>query len=155
MTSLLNYMSKEMVVLLVAAMPVMELRGAIPLGISMGVDPIKALIIGMIGSMIPVPFLLVLLEPVFEKLRENDYMKKIVDKIVNRTIKKTSTIHKYKAIGLLLFVAVPIPTTGVWTGAMAASLLKIRFVPALINILIGNTIAALIIAYLSNVVANI
>jgi uncharacterized membrane protein len=148
-------MSKEMVVLLVAAVPAVELRGAIPFGISMGVDPIKAIIIGMIGSMIPVPFLLIFLEPIFEKLRKNSYMKKIVDKLINRTIKRTSTVHKYKAIGLLLFVAVPIPTTGVWTGAMAASLLKIRFLPALINIFIGNTIAALIIAYLSNVVASI
>ncbi|WP_053955775.1 COG2426 family protein [Inediibacterium massiliense] len=154
MNTILEILSNEVMVLLVSAMPVMELRGAIPIGVSLGMTPMHAMIIALIGSMIPVPFLLLLLKPIFKKLKENPSWRKLVDWITKRTLKKTTTIYKYKSLGLLLFVAVPIPTTGVWTGSVAASLLNIPFKHAFLSIFIGNCIAGLIITTLSHVAVN-
>lgn len=145
MENLLDFLSKELAIFIMSAIPVIELRGAIPVGISLGINSIEVVILCLMGSMLPVPFLLLLLQPLFDILRRNKKMRGLVDKIIKRTIKRTNKVHKYKALGLLLFVAIPIPTTGVWTGAMAASLLRIPFWPAIINIFIGNTIAALIV----------
>ncbi|QEK11297.1 small multi-drug export protein [Crassaminicella thermophila] len=154
MNQILDFFSKEIMVLLVAAMPVMELRGAIPIGVSLGLSPIHAAILGLLGSMIPVPFLLLLLKPVFEKLRKNPHWRKSIDWITKRTLRKTKQVHKYKSLGLLLFVAVPLPSTGVWTGSIAASLLNIRFKHAFLAIFIGNCIAAFIIMMISHVAVN-
>ncbi|MBF8982994.1 small multi-drug export protein [Lutibacter sp. B2] len=155
MNQIMDIISKEIMVVVVAAMPLMELKGAIPLGISMGIDPVTAAILGVIGSFIPVPFLLLLLNPIFTKLRRNPTWRKWIDKIINRTVKKTEKIHKYKALGLLLFVAIPLPTTGVWTGSLAASLFRIPFVPAISAIFIGNCIAAFIMMTLSKVAVSL
>ncbi|QXM05157.1 COG2426 family protein [Crassaminicella indica] len=155
MEQILTYISNEIMVLLVAAMPLMELRGAIPIGVSLGITPLHATILGLFGSMIPVPFLLLLLKPIFIKMKKHPYWRKLVDWITKRTLRKTEKVHKYKSLGLLLFVAVPLPTTGVWTGAIAASLLNIPFKQAFTAIFMGNTIAALIIMTISHVAVNL
>ena len=150
MNQLLDFISKEIMVLLVAAMPVMELRAAIPLGVSLGMSPIHAMVLGIIGSMIPVPFLLFFLKPVFAFMRKSPYWRKFVDWVIHRTMKKSSRIHKYSALGLMLFVAIPIPSTGVWTGSIAASLLNMRIKYAFLAIFAGNCIAAIIMMLLSH-----
>ncbi|WP_202976436.1 COG2426 family protein [Anaerophilus nitritogenes] len=155
MNKILEILSNEVMVLLVSAMPIMELRGAIPIGVSLGMSPIHATMLALLGSMIPVPFLLVLLKPVFKQLRQKPFWRKLVDWITKRTLRKTTTIYKYKSMGLLLFVAIPIPTTGVWSGSIAASLLNIPLKSAFFSIFIGNCIAALIIMTLSHVVVNL
>ncbi|QZY54332.1 COG2426 family protein [Crassaminicella profunda] len=155
MDQILEYISNEIMVLLVAAMPLIELRGAIPIGVARGMSAMHATLLGLIGSMIPVPFLLILLKPIFIKMKKHPYWRKLVDWITKRTLRKTEKVHKYKSLGLLLFVAVPLPTTGVWTGSIAASLFNIPFKNAFIAIFIGNTIAALIIMTLSHVAVNL
>ncbi len=154
MDLLFDFLSKELMVLLVAAMPVAELRAAIPLGISLGMNPIHAMVLGIVGSAIPVPFLLFFLKPIFVFLRKSTYWRKIVDKITNRTLKKSTQIQKYKALGLLLFVAIPIPSTGVWTGSLAALLLNIRIKHAFMAILTGNIIAGIIMTGLSHIAVS-
>lgn len=155
MKEIFEFFSNEAMVLLMAAMPVIELRGAIPVGVSLGMSPVHATILGILGSMIPVPFLLLLLRPIFAKLRKNPNWRKLVDWITKRTLRKTKQVHKYKALGLMLFVAVPLPTTGVWTGSIAASLFNIRFKHAFLAILTGNCIAGLVIMLLSHVAVNL
>lgn len=154
MNQLFDFMSKEIMVILVAAMPVAELRAAIPLGVSLGMSPIHAMVLGLIGSMIPVPFLLFFLKPFFAFLRKSPYWRKFVDWITNRTMKKSTKIRKYSALGLMLFVAIPIPSTGVWTGSFAALLLNIRIKHAFLAIFAGNFIAALIIMGISHVAVS-
>lgn len=154
MDQLFDMVSKELMVVLVAAMPVAELRAAIPLGVSLGINPTYALLLGILGSMLPVPFLLFFLKPVFAFLRKSDYWRRIVDKITHRTMKKSKNVQKYKALGLILFVGIPLPGTGVWTGSLAALLINIKIKHAFLAILIGNIMAGVIMTGISSVAVS-
>ncbi len=155
MGKLLEIIIKELIVVFIAAMPLMELRGAIPLGVSMGMNPIHATILGILGSLIPLPFLLLFLEPVFMYLKNTKLFKGFVDKIVKNTMKKGKNIKKYSVIGLIIYVAIPLPGTGVWTGSLAAILFNIPRKHALPAIALGTSIAGLIIFILSYIVVSI
>lgn len=137
----------ELTVMLVAAMPLSELRGAIPLGITMGFTPLESTILSIIGNIIPIPFLLKLLEPIMNYLESTKLFSKGVQWVKRRTLKRSrDKIRKYSILGLFILVAIPLPTTGAWTGCIAATLLKIDFKKALISIISG-VIAAGIIVY--------
>jgi uncharacterized membrane protein len=150
MQPLLNFLSIELTVLLTAALPIIELRGAIPVGISLGLSPIHATLISLLGSMIPVPFILFSISPIFNYLKTTKMFKKLVHKLTDKSIAKSDKIQKYGAWGLLVFVAIPLPGTGVWSGSLAAALLDMRFKWAFPAIFVGNIIAAMIIMGLSN-----
>lgn len=148
---LLNFLSIELTVLLTAAMPIIELRGAIPVGMSLGMSPVHATVISFIGSMIPVPFILFTIRPIFNYLKKTRLFKKLVHKLTDRSLNNNGgKIQKYGAWGLMLIVAIPLPGTGVWSGSLAAALLDMRFKWAFPAILVGNIIAAGIIMGLSN-----
>lgn len=134
----------EWVVFVTAAMPIVEVRGAIPVGIALGMAPWHAYLISILGSMLPVPFILLLIKPIFHYLKENTPIKPFIERITHKTLKKSDNINKYGFWGLLIFVAIPLPGTGVWSGALAASLLELKFKTALGAIFIGNAIAGLI-----------
>ena len=155
MQPLLNFLSKEFTVLLTAALPIIELRGAIPVGISLGLSPIHATLISLVGSMIPVPFILFSIRPIFNYLKTTKIFKKLVHKLTDKSMSKSGKIQKYGAWGLLVFVAIPLPGTGVWSGSLAAALLDMRFKWAFPAILVGNLIAAVIIMGLSNGVIGV
>lgn len=147
---LLNFLSIEFTVLLTAALPVIELRGAIPVGISLGLSPIHATIISFIGSMIPVPFILFTIRPIFNYLKTTRAFKKIVNKLTDRSMNKNSDkIQKYGVWALILIVAIPLPGTGVWSGSLAAALLDMRFKWAFPAILLGNLIAGILVMIIS------
>jgi uncharacterized membrane protein len=150
MQPLLNFLSIELTVLLTAALPIIELRGAIPVGISLGLSPIHATLISLMGSMIPVPFILFTIRPIFNYLKTTKIFKKLVHRLTDKSMSKSGKIQKYGAWGLLVFVAIPLPGTGVWSGSLAAALLDMRFKWAFPAILVGNIIAAVIIMGLSN-----
>ncbi len=152
---LLNFLSIELTVMLTAALPIIELRGAIPVGMSLGMSPAHATIISFIGSMIPVPFILFSIRPIFNYLKTTKIFKKLVHKLTDKSMSKSGKIQKYGAWGLLVFVAIPLPGTGVWSGSLAAALLDMRFKWAFPAILVGNLIAAVIIMGLSNGVVNV
>jgi uncharacterized membrane protein len=147
---LINFLSIELTVLLTAALPIIELRGAIPVGISLGLSPIHATLISLVGSMIPVPFILFTIRPIFNYLKTTKIFKKLVHKLTDKSMDKSGKIQKYGAWGLLIFVAIPLPGTGVWSGSLAAALLDMRFKWTFPAILVGNIIAAVIIMGLSN-----
>ena len=143
---LLNFLSIELTVLLTAALPVIELRGAIPVGISLGLSPIHATVISFIGSMIPVPFILFTIRPIFNYLKTTKAFKNIIKKLTDRSLSKNSNkIQKYGVWALVLLVAIPLPGTGVWSGSLAAALLDMRFKLAFPAILLGNLIAGILI----------
>jgi uncharacterized membrane protein len=150
-----DFLSVELTVMLTAALPVIELRGAIPAGISLGLSPIHALILSFIGSMIPVPIILFTIRPVFNYLKKTKMFKNLVHRLTKKSLNKSSNIKKYGVWGLILFVAIPLPGTGVWSGSLAASLLNMRFKLAFPAIFIGNLIAGILIMGLSNGVINV
>lgn len=145
----LNGLPKEAITVIVAALPVAELRGAIPLALAMKQPLAKTLILAYIGNMLPVIPLLVLLEPVSNKVRHISILRSFFDWLFERTKRKAEIVQRYEAIGLILFVAIPLPITGAWTGCIAASLFKIKFRYAFPAILIGVIIAGIIVTTLT------
>lgn len=152
---LLNFLSIELTVMLTAALPIIELRGAIPVGISLGLSPIHATALAFIGSMIPVPFILFTIRPIFNYLKGTKTFKKLVHKLTDRSMNGSGKIQKYGVWGLLIFVAIPLPGTGVWSGSLAAALLDMRFKWAFPAILVGNLIAGILIMILSHGVVSV
>lgn len=150
MWELIEELKNEILVMMVAAMPISELRGAIPLGISLGLSPIHSTIISILGNMAIVPILLKILVPVMNYLEKTIIFSKTIGWVKERTLKRTrSTIKKYSLLGLFILVAIPIPTTGAWTGCIAASLLKLDYKGSLFVILSGVFIAGLIVSTIS------
>ena len=142
---------KEYIVMLVGALPISELRGAIPLTLSFGMPLGKAFWLSVLGNSIPVAPALFLLEPVSNRLRRFKIWSRFFDWLFERTKKKADTVQKYEALGLAIFVAIPLPMTGAWSGVVAASLFKIRFRYAFIAILAGVIGAGLIVSALCGV----
>lgn len=152
---ILGVLTIEIVVLLTAALPIIELRGAIPIGISLGLSPVNAAVISFIGSMLPVPVLLFGIRPVFTLLRRSRFCGDIVNRLISRSLSKSGKIQRYGALALVFFVAVPLPGTGIWTGTLIAALLDMRFKWAFPAILAGNMMAALAITGISSGVVGI
>lgn len=154
--SLLDFLTIELTVLLTAALPIIELRGAIPVGISLGLSPVHATILSIIGSLIPVPFILFTIRPIFNYLKDTRTFRKIIHKLTDRSLNNNGgRIQKYGAWGLIIIVAIPLPGTGVWSGSLIASLMDIRFKWAFPAILLGNIIAGMLIMGLSNGVIGV
>jgi len=141
----LSFLPKELAVTIIAALPVLELRGAIPIGLSMGLEVKRVIFFSIIGNLIPVVPILFLLEPVSGYLRRFWLFKKFFDWLFERTRKRSDLIEKYEFLGLMLFVAIPLPITGAWTGCVAATLFKIRLRYAVLAITLGVCIAAAIV----------
>lgn len=153
---ILDLLGTKLTVFIIAALPVIELRGAIPVGITLGMSPINSTVISFLGSTLPAPFILFGIRPIFDFLRKTKFMSNIIDRIINRSINSHGNkIQKYGTWGLILLVAIPLPGTGVWTGSLIASLLDIRFKWAFPAIIIGNIIAAILIMLLSSGVATV
>ena len=150
LTKILDILSIEFAVLFTAALPIIELKGAIPVGISLGLSPRHSFILAYIGSILPVPIILFTIRPIFNYLRKTKTFKNLVGKITDRSMNKSGNIKKYGYWGLFLFVAIPLPGTGVWTGSLIASLLNMRFKLAFPAICIGNLIAGILIVLLSH-----
>lgn len=150
LNQLLDFLTVELTVMLTAALPIIELRGAIPVGISLGLSPIHAASIAFIGSLIPVPFILFTIRPIFNYLKTTKLFKNMVHKITEKSINNNSgKIQKYGVWGLILIVAIPLPGTGVWSGSLIAALMNMRFKWAFPAILVGNLIAGIFIMGLS------
>lgn len=139
---------KEYVVLIIGALPISELRGAIPLGLSFGMPLSKAFWLSVLGNLSFVVPALFLFEPVSNHLRRFKVWASFFDWLFERTKKNSDSIQKYEALGLMIFVAVPLPMTGAWSGVIAASLFKIRFRYALVAIVAGVFCAGLIVSSL-------
>lgn len=151
MWELIDLLKRELAVVIVGATPILELRGAIPFGLSMGFTPIQSTILSIFGNIIPVPFLLLLLKPIFTFLRKYERFDKMIDWLENRTLRRSKKMKKYTLLGLYLLVAVPLPTTGAYTGSLAASLFNIRFKFAFPTIVAGVVTAGIIMYILSSV----
>ena len=134
------------IVFLVSMVPLIELRGAIPYAIVYGLPVLQSYIIAIIGNMIPVPFIIGFARRVLIVLRRKyRSLNSIILRIQNRAKDKGQIIRDYEMAGLVILVAIPLPGTGAWTGALAAALMKLDMKYAVISIAAGVLIAALIV----------
>jgi uncharacterized membrane protein len=142
--------SKPAAVAAISTLPIVELRGAVPVGIAAFQMPWwQVYLIAVAGNMIPIPFILLLLGPLSGFCMRFKLGRTFFEWLFARTRKKSADIEKYEALGLTVFVAIPLPVTGGWTGAMAAFLMGIPFWKAMLYILLGVMIAGVIMTALS------
>ena len=125
----------------VAMVPVLELRGAIPFGLALGLPASLVYVLSVIGNLIPVPAIMLFIRTLFRWLRRRPWWGEKIDKLENRAHLKGRMVRKYRIPGLILLVAIPLPGTGAWTGALVATLFDIRIGVALPAILAGVLIA--------------
>lgn len=139
----------EVVIIVLAMLPVVELRGAIPWGIfALKMDWYYVYILSVIGNLLPVPFILFLLEPAQNLLNRWKFANRFFTWLFNRTRRRGGIIEKYRALGLILFVSVPLPITGAWTGSVAAHIFGIPRQKAFLSIMLGVMIAGFVVSTL-------
>jgi len=126
--------------------PVVELRMGLPLGVYMGLHPIVSFLVSAVGNVLPVPFIIIFIRRIFTWLRtKNAWLETFVSRMEKRAEKNSAMIEKYKLVGLYLFVAIPLPGTGAWTGALIAALLEMRLKHAFPAIALGVLTAGVIV----------
>ena len=135
----------------VAMVPVLELRGAIPIGMAHGLPFWPALIVSILGNLLPVPFIIVFVKKVFAFLRKiSPKLETLVRKFEQRAESKYDLIEKYEMLGLFILVAIPLPGTGAWTGALVAAMMNMRLKKAFPAIALGVVAAGIIVALISH-----
>jgi len=144
----LQSVPKEAAVMIIGALPILELRWAIPQALFWKMSLPKAFLLSVLGNISFVAPALFLFEPVSNRLRKFKIWARFFDWLFERTKKNADSIQKYEALGLAIFVAIPLPMTGAWSGVVAASLFKIKFRYALIAIIAGVIGAGLIVSAL-------
>lgn len=148
-TNLSGILSKELIAFIVSMVPILELRGGLLAASWMHIDMVRAIIICVIGNIIPIPFILLLITKIFDTLKQTRTFKPMVEKLENKALGKREQIEKYEFWGLALFVGIPLPGTGAWTGALIAALLGIRFRKAFPAIVLGILLATCIMTIVS------
>lgn len=152
-TSLVDFFKNEippqLIAFVVSLCPVLELRGGMIAARLLEMPFIQAFTICYLGNMLPIPFILLFIKKIFAWMRKFPKFAKIVDKLEERSDKKKGSIEKYKEWGLLIFVAIPLPGTGGWTGALIAALMDLKFKKCLPIIALGVFIAGLIMSLIT------
>lgn len=142
--------------MLVSMVPVVELRGGIPFGVARGLPVWAAYLAAIIGNILPVPFILVYIRRIFQWMRRRlPRLNRLVDKLEKKAHLKGQKVTKYKYLGLMLFVAIPLPGTGAWTGALAAAFLDMPLRKAIPSIFTGVLVAGIAISILTFGVASL
>jgi len=154
-SDLVKVFRDELWVVLTAALPVAELRAAIPLAHSLGMSAAKAFWLSVVGNILPIPFVLAALWHYDRQLRQLPILGKILDWSMRRAMKQQRNVERYGAVALALFVAIPLPSTGAWTGAIAAFLFGIGSRYALPAIAAGVLLAGLIVTILTQGISAI
>ena len=136
--------------ILVSMLPVVELRGGIPFGVSAGLPVWAAFLAAVIGNLVPVPFIIVYIRRIFQWMREKlPRLNSLVDALERKAHLKGRKVTKYKYLGLMILVAIPLPGTGAWTGSLAAAFLDMPLRKAIPSIIAGVLLAGLAIGLLT------
>ncbi len=146
---------RELVAFLVSMLPIVELRGGIPVAAVMGIDFLPALALCVLGNLLPIPFILLLIIPIFKWMKTTKLFSPLVTKLESKALAKSDKLEKGEFWGLMIFVGIPLPGTGAWTGALLAALLGIKFKKAIIAIILGVLIAAAIMSIIFYAFPNI
>lgn len=139
---------KELIVFVVSMIPILELRGSILAAGFLKMEFLSTFITAVLGNMLPIPFILLFIDKIFAFLKKTRF-KNIVEKMEKKALSRSDQIRKYGRWGLLLFVGIPLPGTGAWTGALIASLLRMKKRESLPFIFFGVVLAGLIMSLLS------
>ena len=142
-------LGKEVIVFIISMLPLLELRGGLLAASLLKLDFLPGYIISILGNTLPIPLLLIFLEKVLNWLSKFKTTKKVVNKIENKILSKKEQIEKYGYIGLMLFVGIPLPGTGAWTGCLIAALLDMDKKKAFIYTILGVIMAGIIMMILS------
>ncbi|MEG1942505.1 MAG: small multi-drug export protein [Angelakisella sp.] len=133
----------------ISMLPIVELRVGLPAGMTMGLSFWEAYPISVIGNILPVPFLILFSQQAVSFLAKKHICGDFFGKLIRKADEKSKTLGKYELLGLFLFVAVPLPGTGAWTGSLIAAVLRLRVLPAFIAITLGVMGAGVIMGTLS------
>ena len=145
-----TYIGKLVATFIISMMPIVELRGGLPYGVGFGLSPLVAFAAAVLGNMLPIPFVLLLLNGILKWMKTQDnLLGKTALWLENKAYKNKDTIEKYGSLGLMILVAIPLPGTGAWTGALVATVLGIRPKIAFPLIFIGVLIAGIIMLTVS------
>lgn len=137
---------KYLATFIISMIPVIELRGAIPIGVSLGLSHVEAMGISIIGNMLPVPFIILFIRPIFKWMtKKSEKLGRLATNLETKAEGKWDKIHRYQFFALTLFVAIPLPGTGAWSGALIAAVMNMRLRNALPSILLGVLIAGILV----------
>lgn len=147
----LNTVGEELCVFFCSMIPIIELRGAIPLGAALGLPWWQSYLLSVIGNMLPVPIILLFVKAVINWMGKSNVklFNKVADFLNRRVAKRRDQIEKYSFWGVCFFVAVPLPVTGAWTGSLVAAMIDMKFWKALVSCLFGVMIAGVIMTLIS------
>ena len=140
---------KEMTVFFISCLPILELRGGILAAYLLNVNPVVAFIISFIGNILPIPFILWCVTPLFNQLKKWKKIEPFVNKLEKKALSKKDQIEKMQFMGLLLFVGIPLPGTGAWTGTLIASMINMDKKKALFASIMGVVLAGIIMLFMS------
>lgn len=140
---------KELIVFIISLLPILELRGGLIAASLLGLEGLPSFIICFLGNILPIPFILWLITPIFDRLKKTKKLSKFVEKLENKALSKKDQIEKYQYWGLMLFVGIPLPGTGAWTGCLIAALLGMDKKKAMLFSILGVIMAGIIMMILS------
>lgn len=144
-----KFVSREIVIFIISMVPILELRGGLLVASLLDVSILTAVPICIIGNIIPIPIILLFIKKIFQWLKKVRLFRKWIEKLEARALSKSDSIKKYEFWGLVLFVGIPLPGTGAWTGSLIAALLDIDFKKAILAELLGIVIATVIMSVAS------
>ena len=153
----LESVGKELCVFFCSMLPIIELRGAIPIGAAMGLPWYWTYLISVVGNMIPVPFILLLIKKIIKWMSNSKvkFFNKIANFLLKKVEKHREKIEKYSFWGLTIFVGIPLPMTGAWTGSLVAAMIDVKFWKAMLSAFIGVLISGAIMTVISYGIAAI
>ena len=151
MVTLGGKVGKEFILFLISMVPILELRGGLLAAgpAFLNIPMWRAIPVGIIGNLLPIPFILLLITKIFDWMKGTKRLKPVVEKLEKKAMSQSANIEKYEFWGLVAFVGIPLPGTGAWTGALIEALLGIRFRKAFPAIVIGVCLAACIMTIIS------
>lgn len=144
-----QFVSREIVIFIISMIPILELRGGLLVASLLDVSITTAIPICIVGNIIPIPFILLFIRQIFKWLKKIKFFRGIIERLETRAMGKSETIKKYEFWGLVLFVGIPLPGTGAWTGSLIAALLEVDFKKAIFAELLGIIIATVIMSIVS------
>jgi uncharacterized membrane protein len=143
----LEFLPPELIVIIISAMPILELRGGLPLAyLHYDFTILKSFLISVLGNALPIVPILLFFQPISRWMQKFNWYNRFYNWLHNRTMKKSNDVQKYGAIGLIIFTAVPLPTTGAYSACLAALLFNIRFPYAFLSIFSGVVIAGILVS---------
>ena len=142
-------LTKILITFLISMVPVIELRGALPIGVGMGLEPWVALVVSIIGNMVPVPFIIIFIRRILNWMHRFEKFDRLAKRLEAKAERQGDKLVKYETLGLFLLVAIPLPGTGAWTGSLVVALFDLRLKTAIPTIFAGVVAAGLVVFFIT------